>query len=238
VTSQVPGQIVLPELVEELGFESAVLPPKQETFCWEYILRNSSKTDAYIAAFPNVSRKSAAVNAIRLLKEEAIQARITQIKAELQRRYSVSADSVVFHLSQVLNVDRTDFLDKAGNVRPISEISTEAKRIMDLDFVTDRHGNQKAVYRLPKRLDAVSVLARILGLDKNPVRPVDEDGADTVTQIERVIVAPGEFVRPNDSPQANTCADTYVNFYIPENSRDTEEENRKMDALRQRIYQH
>lgn len=121
--SSVPGQIVLPELVDELGFESAALPPKQEAFCWEYILRNSSKTDAYLAAYPNASRKSAVVNAIRLLKDESVQARITQIKAELQRRYSVSADSVVFHLSQVLNVDRGEFLDEAGNVLPPAEPS-------------------------------------------------------------------------------------------------------------------
>lgn len=169
----IPGQITLPGLVDELGFESATLPPKQEAFCWEYILRNSSKTDAYLAAFPNVSRKSAAVNAIRLLKDENVQARIAQIKAELQRRYSISADSIVFHLSQVLNLDRSEFLDAAGNVRPIQEIPTEAKRILDLDFVTDRHGNQKAVYRLPKRLDAVAVLARIMGLDKSPFVPHD-----------------------------------------------------------------
>jgi hypothetical protein len=221
MTSTVPGQIVIPEFVEELGFESATLPPKQEAFCWEYILRNSSKTDAYLAAFPNVSRKSAAVNAIRLLKDEDVQARITQIKAELQRRYSVSADSIVFHLSHVINVDRGEFLDAAGNVRPINEIPTEAKRILDLDFVTDRHGNQQAVYKLPKRLDAVAVLARIMGLDKNPVRPVDDDGTDQVTRIERVIVEPGEFVRSNNGPQANDNA--RINFYIPENGRDPDE---------------
>lgn len=61
MTSQVPGQIVLPELVEELGFESAALAPKQEAFCWEYILRNSSKTDVRIPCsvsqrFPQISR--------------------------------------------------------------------------------------------------------------------------------------------------------------------------------------
>lgn len=236
MTSSVPGQIVLPELVDEFGFESATLPPKQEAFCWEYILRNSSKTDAYLAAFPNVSRKSAAVNAIRLLKDEAVQARITQIKAELQRRYSVSADSIVFHLSQILNVDRGEFLDEAGNVLPISEIPTEAKRILDLDFVTDRHGNQKAVYKLPKRLDAVAVLARIMGLDKNPVRPVDDDGTDQVTRIERVIVEPGEFVRSSNGSQANDNA--RINFYIPENGRDPAEELRKLDELRKRFNEH
>jgi len=193
-------------------------------------------TCAYLAAFPNVSRKSAAVNAIRLLKDEAVQARITQIKAELQRRYSVSADSIVFHLSQILNIDRGEFLDEAGKVLPISEISTEAKRILDLDFVMDRHGNQKAVYKLPKRLDAVAVLARIMGLDKNPVRPVDDDGTDQVTRIERVIVEPGEFVRSSNGQQANDNA--RVNFYIPENNRDPAEELRKLDELRKRFNEH
>ncbi|MCE1226503.1 MAG: terminase small subunit [Geobacteraceae bacterium] len=223
--TSVPGQIVLPEFVDELGFESAALPPKQEAFCWEYILRNSSKTDAYLAAFPNVSRKSAAVNAIRLLKDAAVQARIEQIKAELQRRYSVSADSIVFHLSQILNVDRAEFLDEAGNVRPIHEIPTEAKRILDLDFVTDRHGNQKALYRLPKRLDAAVELSKIMGLVKNPVKPVEGDSPTTGIQVE--------FVQPG-SVQAGDHA--RVNFYIPENHRD--EENRKLDELRKRFDEH
>lgn len=236
MSTEVPGQIVLPDLVEELGFESAALPPKQEAFCWEYILRNSSKTDAYQAAFPNVSRKSAAVNAIRLLKDEAVQARITQIKAELQRRYAVSADSLVFHLSQILNVDRAEFLDEAGNVRSIKDIPTEAKRILDLDFVTDRHGNQKPVYKLPKRLDAVTVLARIMGLDKNPVRPVGDDGTDQVTRIERVIVEPGEFVKSGSVMGTNSRSS--INFYIPDNGRDPEAEQRKLEELRERFNEH
>ncbi len=222
----VPGQIVLPDLVDELGFESAKLPPKQEAFCWEYILRNSSKTDAYLAAYPNVSRKSAAVNAIRLLKDEAVQARIEQIKAELQRRYSVSADSIVFHLSQILNVDRAEFLNEAGNVRPINEIPTEAKRILDLDFTVDREGNQKAVYRLPKRLDAVVELSKIMGLVKNPVKPVEGDGSTTGIQVE--------FVQPGNGIQAGDHA--RVNFYIPENHRD--DENRKLEELRKRFNEH
>lgn len=189
MTSSVPGQIVLPELVDELGFESAALPPKQESFCWEYILRNTSKTEAYLAAFPNVSRKSAAVNAIRLLKSPAVQARIDQIKSELQRRYSVSADSLVFHLSQVLNIDRSEFLDQTGQVRPLQEIPTEARRILDLDFVIDRYGKQRAVYRLPKRLDAVAELARIMGLVKNPVT-ISTEGGDA-TGIAFVQPSPG-----------------------------------------------
>lgn len=220
----VPGQITLPGLVDELGFESATLPPKQEAFCWEYILRNSSKTDAYLAAFPNVSRKSAAVNAIRLLKDENVQARIVQIKAELQRRYSVSADSIVFHLSQVLNVDRGEFLDDQGNVRPLAEISTEAKRILDLDFVTDRDGNQRAVYRLPKRLDAVTELARIMGLVKNPIRTIEDGGGTTGIAVG--------FVQPG--PRAGDQA--RINFYIPENNRDTEAA--KLEELRKRFNEH
>lgn len=222
--TSVPGQIVLPELVDELGFESAALPPKQEAFCWQYILRNSSKTDAYLAAFPNVSRKSAAVNAIRLLKDENVQARIAQIKSELQRRYSVSADSIVFHLSQVLNVDRSEFLDEAGNVRPLDEIPTEAKRILDLDFVVDRNGNQRAVFRLPKRIEAVAMLARIMGLDKNPVRPV-EDSDSAVA-----------FVQPSTGPQDGD--QTLIKFYIPDNGRDPAKELRRLDELRKRFDEH
>lgn len=191
MTSQVPGQVVLPELVDELGYESAALPPKHERFCQEFILNGGLQVAAYLKAFPGVSKKAAAANACRLLRSDAVKARIAQLKAELQRRYAVSADSVVFHLSQVLNVDRAEFLDEKGGVKPLAEISTEALKILDLDFVTDRHGTQRPVYRLPRRLDAVAVLARIMGLDKTPVRP--GDGAEeTVTRIVREIVEPAE----------------------------------------------
>lgn len=227
MASEVSGQLVLPELTADMGFESATLKPKPERFCWEFVLKNGSQTDAYLIAFPGVSRKSAAVNAVRLLKDVKVLARIEQIKAELQRRYSVSADKVVFYLSQALNVDRSEFLDEQGAVLPIGEIPTEAKRILDVDFQLDRHGNQKAVYRLPKRLDAAAELARIMGLVKNPVRPMEDDGTSGIKV---------SFVQPGSEHQASNQA--HVNFYIPANNRDTEEELRRMDELRKRFDEH
>lgn len=223
MTSTIPGQQVFPELADDLGFESAALPPKQERFCWEFVLKTGGQAEAYQKAFPGVSLKSAAANASRLLKDPKIQARITQIKVELQSRYAVSADRVVFFLSQVLNVDRSEFLDDQGNVLPIGEIPTEAKRILDVDFQLDRHGKQRAVYRLPKRLDAATELAKIMGLVKNPVKPVEENGE--ATGIEVSFVQPGNGITDGSQDK--------VRFYIPENNRDAEAA--KLDELRKRF---
>ena len=186
----IPGQAVLPALADELGYESIKLKPKQEKFCWEYILRNGNATAAYMAAFSGSKLTSAKANAARLLKEERIQQRLEEIKIELQRRYAVSAGSLVLYLSQVLHLDRAAFLDENGNPKAIDQIDTEAARILDLDFTFDpRSGKQRAVYRIPTRMQASIELARLMGLHKDKVE-LTGDGStpeNTLTAMIRDI---------------------------------------------------
>ncbi|MBK5276285.1 MAG: terminase small subunit [Desulfuromonadales bacterium] len=166
----VPGQATLPALVEDLGYESIThLKPKQERFCWEYVLRNGNASASYLEAFTGSKPVSAKAHAWRLLKDERVQQRIEEIKAELQRRYAVNAGSLILYLSQVLNLDRRAFLDEKGDPKAANLLDTEAANILDLDFAVDRFGKQRAVYRIPTRMQASIELARMMGLHKDKV---------------------------------------------------------------------
>ncbi len=188
--TSIPGQATLPALADELGYETiSKLNPRQERFCWEFVLRNGNATASYLEAFAGSKPTSAKANAARLLKEERIQQRLEEIKTELQRRYAVSAGSLVLYLSQVLHLDRRAFLDKNGDPKAASQLDTEAARIIDLDFVLDRHGKQRAVYRVPTRMQASIELARMMGLHKDKVELTGDAAApeNTLTALIREI---------------------------------------------------
>ena len=185
--SHIPGQATLPEFIDDLGYETIKLNPKQEKFCWEYILRNGNATASYLEAFPGTKATSAKSNAARLLKEDRIQQRLEEIKSELQKRYAVSAGSLVLYLSQALHLDRREFLDENGEPRTLTQLDTEAAKIVDLDFVFDsKTGKQKAVYRIPTRMSAAVELARMMGLHKDKVE-VTGDGSTPENTLTALI---------------------------------------------------
>jgi phage terminase small subunit len=168
---------------------------------WEFVLNSGNATAAHLKAFPGGKYTSAKSNSARLLKDERIQQRIEEVKSELKRRYSVSAESLVFYLSQVLNLDRRAFLDDDGDPKPAEQLDTEAARILDLDFITDRHGKQKAVYRLPTKMQSAVELARMMGLHKDKLE-LSGDGSSTKNSLEslmREISETRDLVAPADS---------------------------------------
>lgn len=184
----VPGQVTFPALADELGYEAIThLSPRQERFSWELVLNSGNASEAYRRAYPDSAAKSATANASRLLRSEPIQKRIAEIRAELSRRYTVSADDIVRALAQAALIDRRAFLDGEGKPLPAGELPPEAAAIIDIEIT---EGGKKATYRVPRRLDALTELAKVFGLHRQ--------GADI----------PGIGVASN------------VNIYIPDNSRD------------------
>jgi hypothetical protein len=192
----IPGQATLPTLETELGYGAITyLTPRHERFCWEFVLKNGSATDAYTAAYPNTGEASAKANSARLLKTEKIQKRLSEIKTELQRKYAVSAGSLVLYLSQVLHLDRRQFLDKSGQPKAAHQLDTEASKILDLDFTLDRSGNQKAIYSIPTRIQAAQELARLFGLNKDRIE-ITGEGCNPEHTLTTIIH--GGNIRDND----------------------------------------
>lgn len=193
--SNVPGQGVLPDLQEEMGYESIKLPVAQEKFCWEYVLRNENGRKAYMAAFPESKTLTADSSASRLLRSDKVKLRIVQIKQELNRKYHLNAADVMRYHGMVANIDRRDFLDDKGKLKLLTELDSEAAAIIDLDIHITATGFQSLVYRIPERHKSQVEIARMLGLHKDKFELTGKDGQPIQTE-------------------------SVVKIYIPSNGRD------------------
>ncbi len=92
-------------MVENLGYESAVLKPKWERFCWEFVLSGADGKSAYKKIYPQAKDRTAQVNSSRLLTNATIIQRIQQVQTELRRRFEVTADGILAFLGQALSYD-------------------------------------------------------------------------------------------------------------------------------------
>jgi hypothetical protein len=216
----VPGQATLPALEEEIGYGSiANLKPQHERICWEFVLRNGDATAAYLSVYPKSRKTSASANAIRLLKSPNIQERISEIKMELQRRYAVSAGSLILYLSQALQLDRRNFLDEHGAPKKAELLDTETAKLLDLDFTLDRFGNQKAVYSIPKRMQAANELARMMGLHKDKVE-ITGDGNVPEHSLSALIRGFNE--KPSDGNPDSDVRGIDITFVDPDDFIDSD----------------
>lgn len=182
--SEIPGQIAL--MPEELGYESIVLEnPVHERFCWEFVLREDNGTRAYKAVKPRVKDSTARVEASKLLTNPDIRSRIQQIKQELKRKYSATADDVLQYHGRVLKMDRMEYVDVKGTgkkksieLKDIDRVDLVAASILDLEVNAVDKDSGKAVpsYSVPKRGDAAASLAKILGMNKDKTEITGPDG--------------------------------------------------------------
>ncbi len=168
--SKVPGQATFPTLTAEFGYPSIThLNPRQEKLCWEFVLNGSNIKSAYLKAYPGSQERSAISNGCRLLKTEAVQRRITEIKRELLQRYAVDAQSVVRLLTMSMNVDRRLFVNDEGKPLEFHELEPEAAAITDIEIVFDRHGNKHARPVVVERIKAGVELAKIMGITREKI---------------------------------------------------------------------
>lgn len=188
----VPGQGVLPELAETLGYEAIVLKPACERFCWEYVLRGDSPAAAYEVAFPDPkrSREQARKNAHKMLQKEDVRSRIAQIRAELKQRYACTADDLLRYHGMALKMDRREFLDEKGALKPLDLLDSEQAAIIDIKAVPVNGGGRVMVYEIPDRYKSAQELAKILGLSKDKVELTGKDGGPVETSSSVTIYIP------------------------------------------------
>lgn len=187
---EVPGQTVLPGMADDLGYEAIVLKPFQERFCWEFVLKGDNAMRAYKIVKPGVKDSTARVEASKLLTIPAIQQRISQIKTELKRRYTVTADDLMQYHGKVLKVDRAEFLDANGKPKKIDDIDPEAASILEFDCERDPKGNVHVLFKVPQRHQSAVELARIMGMHKNSMELMGKDGAPIQTESAITIYIP------------------------------------------------
>lgn len=192
MTDNVPGQYVLPDMVEELGYvANSTLTSKHELFCWEFV-RSGDAQASYAKAYSGCKQSTANTNGCRLSNTAPIKVRIAEIRAELSRRYNLDAQALIQILSESILHDKRDFLDRETGVPlELHQLDSQAARLVDLEIVVDRHGTRRAIYKTPRLLDTIGELAKIVGLYK---QTLDIHGGNGAT--------------------------SNVNFYLPDNGRD------------------
>lgn len=164
----VPGQVVLPGMAEEMGYETIVLKPWIERFCWEYVLRGDNGQRAFLKVKPGVKESTARVEASKLLTNPDVRGRIAQIREELKRRYRVTAEDVIEYHGRVLKTDRTQYLEeRTGKPKRLDDIDLEAASILEFDCQKDKDGDVVVLFRVPKRHESAVELARIMGMHKD-----------------------------------------------------------------------
>jgi hypothetical protein len=186
----VPGQKVLPGMAEELGYETIMLKPWLERFCWEYVFRGDNGARAYKAVKPTVKDSTTRVEASKLLTNPDVIGRIAQIKAEQRRRFQVQADDLVEYHGRVLKVDRTTYLDEVFNrpksIEEIREIDPEALSILEFECQKDKDGSPVVLFKIPRRHESAVEMARIMGLHKDGVNAAKEGAAGLADLLNEI----------------------------------------------------
>lgn len=171
-------------MAEEMGYEAISLRPVQEKFCWEYVLRGDNASRAYRVVKPSVKDSTARVEASKLLTNPDVITRIAQIRAELRRRYQVTAEDLMEYHGKVLKVDRTEYLDQeTGKPKKIENIDTEALSILEFDAEKDAKGNIHVLFKVPQRHQSAVEMARIMGLHKDRMELTGKDGGPVEQMI-------------------------------------------------------
>lgn len=186
--TEVPGQVVLPGLVGELGYESTKLDSRREKFCWEMVLNGGYASRAYRMAYPDcTSKNSSEANASRLLKTPKIQARINEVREEIKRRYRATTEDILEYHGKVLKVDRREFIDETGKPKNIADIDSTAASILDFDYERDpKSGTIYVNMKVPARHQSAVELGKIMGMNQENVKIEQIEGETGVlTDAER-----------------------------------------------------
>jgi len=101
------------------GINRAILTPKQDLFCHEY-LKDRNATQAYIRA--GYSRKGARANAAREIAKDSIRAKINELLKEQLERLKIDSDMVIRGLLAIAMANVSDAFDEGNNLKPIKDM--------------------------------------------------------------------------------------------------------------------
>jgi phage terminase small subunit len=101
------------------------LTPKQERFCEEYLI-DLNATQAAIRA--GYSERTARGIASNLLTKVNIQERIGGLRNAASKRAGIALDDLLRELAAIAFLDPLEVFEDNGTVKPLSEMSEEARR--------------------------------------------------------------------------------------------------------------
>lgn len=142
------------------------LSDKQERFCEEYLIDLNATQSAIRAGY---AEKSARTQGSRLLTNDDIQKRISQLQADRSHRVKVDADYVLRRLVDMAELDYADIFDDNFCIKPISEWSETWRKALNGIEVTElfqRKDKQKVLIgfiksiKMPKREKLLELIAK------------------------------------------------------------------------------
>lgn len=96
------------------------LNDKQIEFCEHYLKNGNNANDAYVAAYPKASKKSAQSNASRLMENDGVKEYIKLNQIEARERNKMEIDDLIDVLAKIMyNNDSKD----ADKIKAISEVA-------------------------------------------------------------------------------------------------------------------
>lgn len=147
--------------------EKTGLTEKQKAFCREYIF-DWNATRSYLKAYPKVKNESTAASlASRMLRNDKVQAYITEIQKDLEKLSGISkkmiieehkklAFSSIAHLHNTW-ITRKDFEELTDEQKAcIAEISTSVRKVMGDDTPFEVEYVKVKLYDKQKALDSIS----------------------------------------------------------------------------------
>lgn len=140
------------------------LTDKQERFCQEYMI-DLNATQAAIRA--GYSKKTAHSISSRLLSKVKVQERISELRIEVQKKTDLSLERVLKELAAIAFVDPSEIFENDGTVKPLSNMTEEARRAIagiKRKVVTGPQMDETTVEaKLLDKLGALEKLMRHLG---------------------------------------------------------------------------
>lgn len=173
------------------------LNERHERFCQEYMIDLNATQAALRAGY---AENSAGQQAFALLKNHEIQARLTELKAEREKRTQISADNVVRELARLGFSDIRKLLTDKDQLRPISSLDDDtAAAISSFEVVTkpgaevDEDGNRTVEYvhkiKMWDKNSALEKLAKHLNMFVDRVEHTGKDGKDLIPEMDDMELA-------------------------------------------------
>ena len=203
-----------------MGYETIVLKPFAEKFCWEYLLRRLNGKRAYMALKPRVTERTAEVESSKLLRKPEIINRISQIRREkIEKKMEEAVLEVLDQHLLVLRTDRTELLRLVKNCQStddLTKLDDDYRAVLEFEQVSAKDG-VRTLIKVPKRHESLVELAKITGMHKNQVELTGKDGAPLgndggISDIERAsrLVAILDAARARRDGQDSAGGDAQV----------------------------
>lgn len=162
-----------------------MLTEQQKRFVEEYLIDMNGARAARAAGY---SESAARETASRLLKKPEVAQAVRKARASLSERTEITQDWVLQRWAAIADVDKREFFDDAGRLRPVSEWTREMALAVDGLDVTETEGEiavKVSKLKLSSSKAALDSIARHLGMFKDKVEvSVDETLAERIARAK------------------------------------------------------